>query len=162
MHIPEPAPELVMAAFCKRARHRECEGLRCLMHRGARYFRSSERVSYLRLAKFVCTSSSQLRGLAALGLHTPVSQCFRIVGGANHGLPGNVLPHPHRDLAPGKVIYACTVASLAPLPCGSDVAARRLDHMICGDALRSLGATTQRLQQVSIRITAAARQSSGL
>ena len=33
--------------------------------------------------------------------------------------------------------------------------------MIDGDALRSLGAKAQRLQQVSIKITAAARESSG-
>ena len=47
-----------------------------------------------------------------------VSQRFRIVGGANHGLPGNIRPCPHRDLAPGEVTYTDPVASLAPFPCG--------------------------------------------
>src|SRR5438876_11970680 len=90
------------------------DGPRCLSaSRGPKF--SPQRIIFasIRLAKFVCTSS--IRDFTALGLRTPISRRFRIVGGADHDLPGFIQPCPHRDLARREVIYTCTVASLAPL-----------------------------------------------
>ena len=111
--------------------------------------------------------SSTSRPRRRLAFAPPVSQRFRIVGGADSWLAWQCLPCPHRDLALARSSILTRWRHCLLFPCGpadvsSAFAARRLDHVIDGDALRSLGAKPQRLQQVSIKITAAARESSAL
>ena len=55
------------------------------------------------------------------------------------------------------LLFPCGPGGLSSAP-----APRRLDHMIGGDALRSLGVTAQSARQVSIGITAAPRERSSL